>query len=120
MAKGKKKKVTLCWDSETLAIVGEIPPSFRSAVIRNVIKRAKSEGWLDIMVRDALGIEINAQAPRPQPTASPLFSPIQHNGYRSFKKLNRKPLKPPARRRPHLFSTPLQESENHGVIHDNI
>lgn len=70
MATKKKKKVTLCWDNETLNIVGTVPSSYRSTVIRNVIKRAKSEGWFDDIVRDALGIAITTPVREPEQDAA--------------------------------------------------
>ena len=70
MATKKKKKVTLCWDNETLNIVGTVPSSYRSTVIRNVIKRAKSEGLFDDIVRDALGIAITTPVREPEQDAA--------------------------------------------------
>jgi hypothetical protein len=55
MATKNMKRVVFYLDSETRAILNEIPPFLRSSTIRNMVKKAASEGWLHIPVHNAIG-----------------------------------------------------------------
>lgn len=70
MATKNMKRVVFYLDSETRAILNEIPPFLRSSTIRNMVKKAASEGWLHIPVHNAIGPATGTPLPEPEPDAA--------------------------------------------------
>ena len=94
------KKVAFYFDKHTQAIVEAIPPFYRSFVIREMIKKAASEGRLDVMVRDAIGIEANTSVPEMDEESIEAAPSMDKSDCQSFKRLKRIQPMPTARRYP--------------------
>ena len=83
------KRVTFYLDSETQAIIEKIPPFFKSFAVRNAIKKAALEGWLDAPGRNVNMIGSVIPVPKPDGDSPETAPPLDKSNCRSFRHLKR-------------------------------